>query len=55
MESTKQIVIENERDLFVDIEYESKLLVFIWDLANKVENESIFVEQLGDFRDHCDH
>jgi hypothetical protein len=30
MDVCKHIVIENDRDLFVDVDHEAKLMVFIW-------------------------
>ena len=61
MNTCKQIVIESERDLFIDIEHELKyylcnltfrLVVFIWpnQLVNKIQNENMFLEELNKFR-----
>ncbi|KAM3140298.1 hypothetical protein pb186bvf_007654 [Paramecium bursaria] len=54
----RKTVIEHNQDLFVDIEHEKKLIVFVWDKQmnskSKVRTESIFVEELNKFRDLCD-
>ncbi|CAD8142519.1 unnamed protein product [Paramecium octaurelia] len=54
----RKTVIEHERDLFVDIEQEKRLLTFIWDkqldIKMKLRSENIFVEELNKFRDECE-
>lgn len=53
-DSCKIIVIDHKRDLFVDVDQELKLLVFLWSDRNDNLNDLYFYQELSNFKEKCD-
>lgn len=53
-DNCRKIVIDHNRDLYVDVDQELKLYVFIWNELNVELNESFFLTELSKFKDICD-
>lgn len=52
--SFKAIVIDHARDLFVDVEQDINLLLFLWPERGDNSNEVHFYQELARFKDLCD-
>ena len=51
--NSKKIVFEVNRDIYLDIEYEARLNIFMWDGIQELQQDEFLIKEIVQFQDAC--